>query len=330
MTAGASQYASWTAYDFKVVPYTNSSGVSTEFAPASPAAYEVAATLDNRTYSSNDDPQHTTTDFGSWDGNDVSARLDLGALQVDTTDLCDRHLGTGAAVSRTYLSSNTRPAASPPAGSSTSMPTSIYSQRPAPATPTASTIDYYDACGDKHHFVKGTTQGATWRLADRLSGDPGAERLQLDDHLPERHRRYLHASGTTGVWSSEADRNGNTTTYAWNGGNLTITAANGQTIAVTCNSSWPDHQGHLHHERRHPRDRLPDRLALAGDLLPGQRRARACAPTTTPAACSQRDRPAQLAELGPDGQRELPLQRRRPHRGRLPRLQRHHQARRPG
>ena len=49
--------------------------------------------------------------------------------------------------------------------------------------------------------------------------------------------RHLHLLGTTGLWSSETDRNGNTTTYAWNAGNLTITAANGQTIAVTCNAS---------------------------------------------------------------------------------------------
>ena len=61
--------------------------MSTETPPATPAAYEVAATLDNRTYTSNADPQHTTTDLGGWDGNDLSARLDLGALQVDATDL---------------------------------------------------------------------------------------------------------------------------------------------------------------------------------------------------------------------------------------------------
>ena len=48
-TAQGSLYARWTAYDFKVVPYSQSNGVSTEFTPpTNPGAYEVAATLDNR------------------------------------------------------------------------------------------------------------------------------------------------------------------------------------------------------------------------------------------------------------------------------------------
>ena len=59
-TAGGSQYADWTAYDFKVVPFTNSGGpsnnaISAEATPSPVAAYEVAATLDNRTYSSSED-----------------------------------------------------------------------------------------------------------------------------------------------------------------------------------------------------------------------------------------------------------------------------------
>ena len=216
----------WTAYDFKVVPYTNASGVSTEATPAKAAAYGVAATLDNRTYSNNDDPQYTTSDLGSWDGHDVSARLNTGALQVATTDLSIATWGPAAQVSRTYLSSGTTANRFAPGW------VFNFDQHLDLSNVASGAVDYYDAAGDRHHFVQtGSSWAAPGGFLGTLAGVSGSSwTITYSDGTVDTY-------STTGIWQSEADRNGNTTTYAWSSGNLTITAANGQTIAVTCNAS---------------------------------------------------------------------------------------------
>ena len=225
-TANGSQYGRWTAYDFIVVPYSDSGGVSSEFAPPTPGAYEVAATLDNRTYSSNDDPVHTTTDLGSWDNHDVSARLDTGALQADTTDLSIATWGPNAAVSRTYLSSRTTASRFAPGW------VFNFDQHLDLSQVGSGVIDYYDATGDKHHFQWNAATSA-WTAPGGFLGklaQPSSWTITYPDGIVDTY-------SSTGVWQGESDRNGNTTTYTWNAGNLTITAANGQTIAVTCNTS---------------------------------------------------------------------------------------------
>jgi YD repeat-containing protein len=227
VTANGSQYGRWTAYDFKVVPFTNASGVSSEFAPTTAAAYEVAATLDNRSYTNNPDPQHTTTDLGSWDNHDVQARLDLGVLQVDTSDLAIATWGPGAALSRTYLSSGTTGRRFAP-GWVLSFDAHLDLTNVG-----SGAIDYYDTSGDKHHFVL----AGSWQAPQGFLGTLAPSGSNWTITYPDGTVDAFTTSGSSALWSSEADRNGNTTTYAWNAGNLTITAANGQQITVTCNSS---------------------------------------------------------------------------------------------
>ena len=230
-TGPSTQYASWTAYDFKVVPFVRTDSSVSEFAPPNPAAYQVDATLDNRTYTSNVDPQHTTEDLGGWDGNDLSARLDLGALQVDATDLSIDTYGPPAQVSRTYLASNS--------GSRFATGWDFnFDQHLDLSNVGNGTIDYYDACGDKHHFSLDQVH-SQWISPSGFLGTltyNSSQQVWLITY-PDGTIDSYTPSGTTGVWTSEADRNDNKTTYAWNGNNLTITAANGQTIAVTCNAS---------------------------------------------------------------------------------------------
>ena len=233
-SASGAQSRGWTSYDFKVVPFTNSGGpssnaVSTESLPSPVAAYEVAATLDNRTYSSGEDPQHTTADLGSWDANDVSARLDLGALQVDATDLAVNTYGPPAQISRTYLASNSGARFAPGWDFN-------FDQHLDISQIGSNAITYYDACGDAHQFAY---NGSSWLSPGGFLGTLSYNSSQSVWQItyPDGTTDTYTPSGTTGVWSSESDRNGNTTTYAWSGNNLTITAANGQTIAVSCNSS---------------------------------------------------------------------------------------------
>lgn len=218
----------WTAYDVKVVPYTDSGGVSTETTPLTPAAYKVAATLDNRTYSNNDDPQHTTVDLGSWDAHDVSARLDTGALAVDTTDLSIATWGPPAELSRSYLSSRTT--------SNRFAPGWVFNfDAHLDLTNVGSgAIDYDDASGDAHHFV---LAGSTWRSPSGFLGTLAQSGATWTITYPSGVVDTFTTAGAAALWSSETDRNGNTTTYAWNAGNLTITAANGEQINVSCNAA---------------------------------------------------------------------------------------------
>ena len=225
-TAQGSQYANWTAYDFRVVPYQLTNYVSNEVAPANPAAYQVDATLDNRSYTSNVDPVHTTAGLGSWDGNDASARLDLGALQVDATDLSVATYGPSAQVSRTYLASSAQKRFAPGWVYSFDAHLDLSQQG-------SGIVTYIDAAGDGHQFL---ASGSNWSAPSGFLGT-------LAYHSGNSTWTITYTDGTTdtysstGVWTSESDRNGNQTIYAWNGNNLTITAANGQTIAVTCNTS---------------------------------------------------------------------------------------------
>ena len=228
-TGPGTQYASWTAYDFKIVPYLHTDSSITEFAPTNPAAYQVDATLDNRTCTANVDPVHTTADLGSWDGNDLTARLDLGALQVDATDLAIDSYGPSAEVSRTYLATNTGSRFAP--GWDFNFDAHLDLSNVGNGT-----IDYYDASGDKHHFaISGTSWISPSGFLGTLAYNQSQQVWQIT--YPDGTTDTYTPSGTTGVWTSESDRNGNTTSYAWNGNNVTITAANGQTIAVTCNAS---------------------------------------------------------------------------------------------
>ena len=97
-------------------------------------------------------------------------------------------------------------------------------------------ITYYDACGDAHHFgYNGTSWLSSGGFLGTLTYNSSQSYWQIT--YPDGTTDTYTPSGTTGVWTCESDRNGNTTTYAWSGNNLTITAANGQTIAVTCNAS---------------------------------------------------------------------------------------------
>ena len=159
--------------------------MSTESLPSPVAAYEVAATLDNRTYSSGEDPQHTTADLGSWDANDVSARLDLGALQVDATDLAVNTYGPPAQISRTYLASNSGARFRPRLG---------LQLRPASR--------HLADRQQRDHLLRRLRRCPPVRLqrlelalAGRLSWHAFLQLLTvgLADHLPRRHDRHLHS-----------------------------------------------------------------------------------------------------------------------------------------
>ena len=205
-----------------MVPYSNNAnGVSTDM--TAPAGCEVTATLDNRTYTNNDDPQHTTTDFGTWDDNDVSARLDLGALQIDSTDLSIASWGPPAEVSRTYLASNTGTRFAPGWVFN-------FDQHLDLSQLGSDIVNYYDACGDKHQFLYSTSWNSPSGFLGTLAPSGSNWTITYPDGT-------VDTFSSTGALQSEADRNSNTTTYSWNAGNLTITAANGQSIAVTCNAS---------------------------------------------------------------------------------------------
>ena len=197
-TANAgTQPRGWTSYDFKVVPYTNSDDVSSDYPPpTNPAAYEVAATLDNRSYTSNVDPAHATADLGSWDGNDLSARLDQGALQVGATDLAINSYGPPAEVSRTYLAAN---------GSANRFaPGWVFNfdQHLDLSQLASGIVTYYDACGDAHQFLE-LTQGppSTWASPGGFLGTLAYNQSQSDWTI-------TYPSGITDTYSSSGLRGG--------------------------------------------------------------------------------------------------------------------------
>ncbi len=222
--SSGAQSLGWTSYDFKVVPYTDTNNVSSDFAPPTPAAYELDATLDNRSYTANVDPAHTTAGLGSWNGSDLTARLDLGALQVDATDLAIDSYGPPAQVSRTYLASNTGSRFAPGWDYNFDAHLNLSQQG-------SGIITYIDGCGDSHQFL---SSGSSWSspsgFLGTLSQNGSGWQIVYPDGTTDTY-------SSSGIWTSESDRNGNTTSYAWNAGNLTITAANGQTIQVSCNAS---------------------------------------------------------------------------------------------
>jgi len=238
-TAGSAQGAigEWTAYDFLVVPFIDSGGVSSEQTPDNPAAYRVAATLDKRTYTLNEDPAHTTADLASWAEHEVSVRLDAGgALAVETSDLAIDTYGPPAEISRTYLASSESSGGAFAPRWRFSFEAHLdltYAATPDPADPNGNcTIDYYDEAGDRHHFIK---TGSTWTAANGFLGSLAlAQSGDWTITYPEGLIETFTPSGSRGLLKSQADRNANTTSYTWSNDQLTsITAANGQSIGVT-------------------------------------------------------------------------------------------------
>ncbi|MCZ7661867.1 MAG: DUF6531 domain-containing protein [Thermoleophilia bacterium] len=97
--------------------------------------------------------------------------------------------------------------------------------------PNASQVDFTDEAGEVHSFFY---TGTAWLAPNGLF----ASLAQLGSNwtLTFKDRSVL-SFDSTGRLTSEADRNGNTVSYAWGTNSLTLTAANGQEIQVTLNAS---------------------------------------------------------------------------------------------
>ena len=204
--------------------------MSTETTPATPAAYEVAATLDNRTYTNNARSpahHHRLRQLGQPRRlGTTRPRRPAGRHHRPV----DRHLGTAGRGEphlpgeqhhgqplRPGLGLQLRPAPRPlqPGQRRDRLLRRLRRQAPLRVL-------------DRHRLdARPAAFSASCRQAARTGRSP-TRAASIDTFT---------TSGTTALWSSETDRNGNATTYAWNSGNLTITAANGQQINVTCNAS---------------------------------------------------------------------------------------------
>jgi RHS repeat-associated protein len=208
-----------TDYRFRVVPYKTHN--ATKLSADSSSCAVLRVTLDNRTRPStaNEDPQHTTYDFGGWDGHYLAAELDSGALTGSVCDLSIATYGPVAALSRSYRSDRTAADLFAP-GWFFSFQQNLQIG--------ANQIIYTDAMHLAHTF---TGSGSTWTapigFITTLNQDGSNWRLTFID---QSHLTF----DTAGNLINETDNDGNQTTYAWTAGNVTtITAANSQQITLS-------------------------------------------------------------------------------------------------
>jgi RHS repeat-associated protein len=183
-----------------------------------------------------EDPRHSTYDLGEFAGHHSEATLDDGYVRVGTTDLAIASWGPAAVLSRhfcaTYQDSRTAP------GWFFNFDRG-FTQWDIIDGDTEMT--YRDEAGEGHVFM---FDGTSWRppkgMIAALVHSGSNWVLTFKD-------RTVLTFDSTGKLVSEADRNGNTTTYAWTytydrwrvlkGATLKITAANGQYITVTLSGS---------------------------------------------------------------------------------------------
>jgi len=165
------------------------------------------------------DAFHTSADLGEWAGHAASAQLDRGGLCLATSDLGIASWGPSAALARNYDSGRTTAGAFGTGWR--------FSFERSLTIGTAETV-YVDEAGDQHRFTKidGVWLAPTGCFATLAQSGDGWTLTETD--------KSVLRFDSAGKLTSEADANGNTTTYAWSGGDLTsITAANGQSISVT-------------------------------------------------------------------------------------------------
>jgi RHS repeat-associated protein len=205
-----------TAYRFCVVPY-NAAGSLTQGENT-----VLALTLDNRSLSASEDPQHTSVGLGDWDDHALTARLDDGSVLCDVTDLAIASHGPAAALSRSYSSQATAAGLFAP-GWFFGFQQNLVVQ--------STTITYTDAERQAHVF---TGSGSSWTaprgFLATLTPSGSNWRLTFPD------QSYL-TFDSSGKFLSETDHNSNAVTYAWSSGQMTtITAANGQQITLSYSS----------------------------------------------------------------------------------------------
>jgi RHS repeat-associated protein len=209
-----------TQYQFEVVSY-NSAGS----AASGPVKY---VGIPGSSVSAQD-PQHTTCDFGSWDGHDVGCQLDCGALTVGTVDLRIASLGPPAEVDRGYTSGTTTTRFAP--GWFFAFDQSLsFNLGGSPAS-----VTYTDANDIRHVFYRADAS-SPWQAPNGLLATLTENTSNNTWQLLYDDQHYLTFS-STGQLVGETSAYGLTTSYSWGLNSLTITAANGQTIAVSFSTS---------------------------------------------------------------------------------------------
>jgi len=206
-----------TDYRFVVVP-VNTAGEE-ELAPSFEECAPLRVTLDNRTVTESEDPQHVDHDLTSWLDHDFGCELDSGTLTAFTTDLAIASFGPSAALSRSYRSDVTAAGLYAP-GWFFSFEQSLDID--------VGEITYTDAFQRTHTFMG---SGSSWSAPNGFlaSLTPSGS----DWELTFFDQSALVFDGS-GVLVAERDAHGNETTYTWASGQLTeITAENGQEIDLT-------------------------------------------------------------------------------------------------
>jgi len=209
-----------TGYRFVVVPVNTSDAA--ELAPPFEACAPLRLTLDSRTTTANEDPQHVDAELTSWLDHDFAGELDSGVLTASVTDLAIASFGPSAALTRSYRSSV--------ATAGTFAPGWFFSfEQNLEISPTE--IIYTDAFRRPHTF---TGSGSVWTAPNGFLATLAPE--GSDWRLTFTDQSYLTFSGS-GRLISETDDHGNQTAYTWSGVDMTrITAANGQEIDLTYSS----------------------------------------------------------------------------------------------
>ena len=164
------------------MPYTNSDDVSSDYRrpPTRPPTRWPPPSITAATQATSIPPTPRPS-LGSWDGNDLTARLTSAPCRSMPPTLPSATYGPPAQVSRTYLAANSSASRFAPGW------VFNFDQHLDLSQLASGIVTYDDACGDAHQFLN----SSGWTSPTRLSGHPCPERFDLDDHLPERHHRHL-------------------------------------------------------------------------------------------------------------------------------------------
>jgi RHS repeat-associated protein len=209
-----------TKYHFEVVSYNTYGSGST----SSPTAVGIPGSS-----VSAQDPQHTTCDFGSWNGHDVGCQLDTGALTANTIDLQVASLGPAAEVSRSYTAGTTTSRFAP--GWFFNFDQNLsFNLGGNPAS-----VTYTDANDIQHVFYRANA-ASPWQSPNGMLATLTQNTSNNTWQLLYDDQHYLTFSNG-GQLQSETSANSLTTSYSWGTNSLTITAQNGQSIGVTFSSS---------------------------------------------------------------------------------------------
>ncbi len=206
-------------YRFKVVPHNNGynddTGIDADIDDCAP----LRVTLDNRTVTDDEDPQHTDYEFEGWNGHEIGAELDSGTMTANVTDLSIASYGPAATLSRSYRSDESSAGLYAPGW---------FFDFEQSLDIGASEITYTDVARREHTF---TGSGSSWSAPTGFMATLAPDGSNWELTFFDQTTLTFDSSGNL---ISESDAHGNETSYTWASGKVTtITAENGQEIDLT-------------------------------------------------------------------------------------------------